>query len=118
MTDFPVLRLTDNDLEAALFALTDVVDRRRLCGLPIPSAVVALRQKLEIASACGTENCSEAEPLVNDLIDSDEAARILGCTPRWVTKIGSDLDGKQVAGGRWIFHRRAVIDYADVKHSR
>lgn len=112
-----MLRLTDNDIEAALFALTDVVDRRRLCGLPIPPAVVTLRQKLEIASAVGTEPDSEAEQLGNDLIDSDEAARILGCSARWVTKIGNDLDGKQVAGGRWIFHRRKVIDYANAKHS-
>jgi hypothetical protein len=107
-----MLRLTSQQVEAALFAVSDVVTRRRMFGQPIPPAVVALRQKLEIASVCGTETDSEAEQLKDDLIDSDTAAEILGYSSRWVRKIHASLDGRCIAGS-WVFQRQKVIEYAE-----
>jgi len=106
------VKLSDDGVRAALFAVSDVVARRRMFGQPIPPAVVTLRQQLLIASACGSERSSEAEQLDDDLIDSDAAAEILGCSARWVRELRADLDGKKLAG-RWVFHRRAVTDYAE-----
>ncbi|WP_420220534.1 helix-turn-helix domain-containing protein [Mycobacterium marinum] len=47
-------------------------------------------------------------------LSADEAAEILGCSTQWVRRIAADLDGRQVAG-RWIFHRSAVMDYAEAR---
>ncbi|WP_204807778.1 helix-turn-helix domain-containing protein [Mycobacterium riyadhense] len=113
-----MLRLTDDQVEAALFAVSDLVARRRMFGQPIPSAVVALRQQLLIAASVhGSENNSDAEQLEDELIDSDEAAEILGCSTRWVRTIITDLEGRKVAG-RWVFHRQTVIDYAASRNHR
>ncbi|WP_448459482.1 helix-turn-helix domain-containing protein [Mycobacterium syngnathidarum] len=47
-------------------------------------------------------------------IDTDEASRILGCSTRHVRRRASDLDGIRI-GGRWIFQRRTVVEYAEEK---
>jgi hypothetical protein len=113
-----VLRLSDDQVEAALFAVGDLVARRRLANRPVPAEVVALHRVLAVASDCGTEIGSGPEELGDDLIDADQAAEILGCTGRWVRsrRIRADLDGQKV-GGAWVFRRQAVVEYARARES-
>lgn len=104
--------LTDDQVEAALYAICDTVARRRLENRPIPQEVIALQRVLSIASECGTETECSSKESEHDLISSDEAAEILCCTARRVTQIATDLDGRKI-GGRWVFPRGPVLEYAD-----
>lgn len=109
-----MLELTGDQVEAALYAVADLVARRRLEGKPVPAEVVSLCRVLAIASECGTESGSATEELGDDLIDSDQAAGILGCSARWVRRIRADLDGRKV-GGAWVFRRQTVVDYLQAR---
>lgn len=51
------------------------------------------------------------------VIDSAEAARILGRSPRQVTRIARDLDGV-LRGRTWWFDRAVVETYRDDRHER
>lgn len=68
-------------------------------------------EDLARSSAYGTQNGSGTTESEYDLLGADEAARILGCSARYVRRIHTDLDGRQIAG-RWVFERKAVDDYA------
>lgn len=108
-----MLRLTGDQVEAALFAVADLVNRRRLEGRLVPDEVLALHRTLDIASAAGTESDDAPSQLGgDDLIDSNEAARLIGCSARWVCEIHADLDGRR-SGRQWFFSRQRVIDYAN-----
>lgn len=112
-----MLQLTDGQVEAALYAVTDLVARRRLEGSPVPAEVVSLHRTLTAASVCGTENDSPASELDDDpIVDSTEAAELLGCSTRWVRCIRADLDGRKV-GGRWVFQRQDIVNYARARES-
>lgn len=69
------------------------------------------------SAASGTQFSTQTEELDHDLIGSVEAGRILGCSPRYVSRIHTDLDGRRI-GGRWVFDRKAVLDYATEKGQR
>lgn len=110
------LTLTEDQVEAALYAISGFVDRRRLENRPVPREVSALHQRLAIASECGSEIPSDGGQLEDDdLIGTGEAATILACSTRWVTTIHTDLGGDKI-GGRYLYRRQAVIDYAAAKH--
>lgn len=100
-----------------IYVLRDMIARRRLRGEPVPAQFVTFHAQL-LASACGTETqAALQESGDGDLIDSAEAASILGYTPRWVRHIRRDLDGEMV-GGRWVFRRQTVVGYAELKGRR
>jgi hypothetical protein len=108
------VRLTADQVEIALWAVRDLHTRRGLENR-VPPALTDLFHTLEAASVHGTENGSDAVELEDEFfIDSDEAAAILCCTPRWVRQIRADLDGRKIAG-RWAFRRHAVVEYAERK---
>lgn len=48
----------------------------------------------------------------DDLIDANEVARMLGCSKRQARRHARDLDG-QIIGGRWVFRKAAVAEYAE-----
>jgi len=48
------------------------------------------------------------------LITARETAELPGKSKRQCQRIAADLDGK-IIGGRWLFSRAAVIDYAEEK---
>jgi excisionase family DNA binding protein len=54
---------------------------------------------------------SSSSPDDLDLISTEEAAALLGVGVRYVRKVAHRLDGRRV-GGRWIFPRQAVAEYA------
>jgi hypothetical protein len=108
------MRLTAEQVEIALWAVRDLHTRRGLENR-VPPGLADLFHLLEAASVHGTENSYEAVELEDEFfIDSDEAAAILCCTPRWVRQIRADLDGRKIAG-RWAFRRHAVVEYAAQK---
>ena len=92
-----------------VYVIAEFIRRRQITGQPIPERVRGL---LRAVSAHGTDEAApapESEPA--DLIDSEQAAQILGCSTRRIRRIAADLDGEQISG-RWIFHRHNVIEYA------
>jgi hypothetical protein len=96
-------------------ANTGLVYRRNLAGTSIPQEITGLYRRLHTASANGSESDSAAGELEReDLVDSVSAAKILECTPRWVTEIHADHDGKKI-GRHWVFRRQTVVDYAAAK---
>jgi hypothetical protein len=109
--DATVVWLSDDQAEAARYAVADLVARRRLAGRPVPAAVVALHRTLVAASGDGTEIGCRGEESGDDLIDAAAAAELLGCSSRWVRRIRADLGGRKVAG-RWVFDRHTVVEYA------
>jgi hypothetical protein len=113
MTD-GALRLTADQVEIALWAVRDLHTRRGLENR-VPPALTDLFHTLEAASVDGTENDRDVVELEDEFfIDSDAAAAILCCTPRWVRRIHADIDGRKIAG-RWAFRRHAVVEYAAQK---
>lgn len=107
--------LSGPQLAAALYASRDLISRRILGGQPIPQGVKELNDDLVAASAQGTNNvAAEEQSIPDDLIDTNGAAVIVGCSARWIRHIAADLDGQR-CGGRWIFRRATVAEYAEMK---
>lgn len=110
-------QLSGEEVKAALYCLNDLIARRRLAGRGAPTEVERLHRRLSMASVCGSETSPTAAELEDDdLVDTSEAADILRCSPRWVREIHNDLDGARV-GGRWVFPRNTVVEYASLKGS-
>ena len=71
---------------------------------------LALLEDRASGSANGTKHevpQQELEP-----IGTAEAARILGCSPRYIRRIHADLDGRLIAN-RWFFDRKLVVEYGE-----
>ena len=103
------MNLTEHQVRAARYCVAEVVRRRLLNGAPVPPWLRTLHQHL--SSADGTE-CQVVQQQSEAMIDTAEAAQILGCSTRYIRRIAADLDGQHIAG-RWIFNRRNVTDYAE-----
>ncbi|WP_197382649.1 helix-turn-helix domain-containing protein [Mycolicibacterium mengxianglii] len=91
--------------------ITEVMLRRQQLGAPIPQRV---RDLLNYVSAHGHETVPPPTQLTeeaDDLIDTEQAAEILGCSTRHARRLAADLDGTLFAG-RWMFNRQAVTDYS------
>lgn len=106
------MNLTEHQARAARYCVAEVVRRRLLSGAPVPPWMRTLHQHLSTAD--GTEY-QAVQQQSEAMIDTAEAAKILGCTARYVRRIAADLDGQNIAG-RWIFNRRNVTDYAEGKN--
>lgn len=107
------MNLTEDQRLAAVYALAEFLRRRRLTGQPIPRSVVLLHQQLSMSSA-GHESDSSAEELNPEMIGASEAAQILGCSRRHVTRLHADLDGHR-CGNRYIYNRQTVLTYSEAK---
>ncbi|MBY3989137.1 hypothetical protein HQO84_16710 [Rhodococcus fascians] len=95
----------------ALYAVNTLVTQRLRSNNPLPPGMRRLHHDLEVASPHGTETVEQQQQWnPEDIIDTAEAAAILGCSTRWVRAIRSDLDGHMISG-RWAFQRDHVIDY-------
>ncbi len=109
------IAITDEQARLIRDCVTEMVLQRQRAGQPIPDRVRAL---LAYVSARGHELLSETAQLKNDEADhigTTEAAQILGCTTRTITRIATDLDGHKT-GRDWNFIRRNVIEYAQGRH--
>ena len=109
------IEISDEQARLIRDCVTEMVLRRQQTGQPIPERVRGL---LAYVSSRGHGNSTpraESRHGEADHIGTPEAARILGCSPRTITRIATDLDGERV-GRDWIFDRRNVVDYAEGKH--
>lgn len=118
-TESSVASLTLAETLLARFAVHDLISRHRLIRKRCPDQLYALRDHLD-SSVRGTKTCApqpQSPPsAVGELIDSTEAATILGCSERWVRdpRFRGRLGGRKV-GGRWLFPRQTVVEYAERK---
>lgn len=106
------MHITDEQARLLRDCVTEMVLRRQQLGQQIPDRV---RSLLYYMSARGHQSCTDTAQLTHDEADNigtTEAAKILGCTTRTISRIASDLDGTKI-GRDWIFPRRSVIDYAE-----
>jgi hypothetical protein len=108
---------TDEQVRMALYAVTELIARRHLGGKPAPAGFYPFREQLD-ASVRGSGKSSPEPQSTDDddldLIDTAEAAEILNCSTRWVREIRNDLDALSI-GGRWVFRRQNVVEYADMR---
>lgn len=108
------MHLTQDQARLALYAVRDLIARRTLGGQAIPTQFHGFAEHLATC-AYGSESDGHGEQLeLPELIDTTEAAMILHCSTSWVRQIRTDLDGQNI-GGRWVFARQTVLDYADAK---
>ncbi len=108
------MNLTDDQARLIRDCVTEMILKRQRTGQPIPDRV---RSLLSYVSAYRHESRTETAQLTHDEEDhigTTEAANILGCTTRTITRIAHDLDGQKV-GRDWIFQRCNVIEYAKGK---
>lgn len=109
------MNISDEQVRLSLYAVRDLIARRRLGNIPIPPGMHRLYHDYEVASTHGSKDeVTQEESDPEELIDSTEAAAILHCSARWVRQIRTDLDGRNI-GGRWVFRRQTVVDYAAMK---
>lgn len=100
-------------------AVRDYVVRGTVGNRSLPTGYGPLLAKLA-SSVRGTKSCapqSQSSPsAAEELIDTTEAAGILHCSDRWVRnpRIREKLGGRDI-GGRWLFPRHTVTDYAERK---
>ncbi|WP_155726758.1 helix-turn-helix domain-containing protein [Mycobacterium avium] len=91
----------------------EVIRHRRKTGEPIPRWLNDHYARLDFLVRMSpprhykTEIDYGAAQSENDLIGADEAAEILGCTPRTVQRQGTTLSGQQI-GGTWVFDRATI----------
>ncbi len=110
------MNLTRYQFEWCVFGVRQAIRLSRLTRIrPRPELVDLLKQldDMQAISEVGSETCSDTgESRQDDLVDTAEAAELLGITSRRVRQIASDLGGWRCGWG-YVFPRTNVIDYAD-----
>ncbi len=79
------------------------------------AAAAAYSQVSEGGRGDGPEQTGVQSLSPTELIGTAEAADILGLTQRQIRRLGSTLDGEQMANGSWVFQRVAVEDYREAR---
>jgi hypothetical protein len=108
----------DKHLRANFYCAAEVLRSRQRTGEPVPAWLRQHHRQLDTAfrmSQSGHENCSDAGQLEKEkdvLITAREAAELLRKSKRQCQRLASDLGG-QIVGGRWLFSRAAVVEYAE-----
>lgn len=108
------MNLTDDQAAAVRYVVADTIRRRRLGGVPIPGWLRSLDVEM---SSRGLESTAAQSDSVQQPISSAQAAKLIGCTRRHVSRIANDLDGLLVAG-RWMFDPATVAEYAAARRER
>jgi hypothetical protein len=113
------VKLSEDDIEGALYCVTELIDRRRRANVPVPDWMVRIGRRFNQASlsASGHESDPVEQQLDTErLIGTIEAATILGMSERQTRRIASDLDG-EIVGQRWAFRLSTVEQYAEEKRN-
>lgn len=110
-----MIELSGDEIRVAYFAISAFDRGRALAGRPVPPAVRALRDRLDLAIRCPASrarheiHCGIGQ-LNTGWIGTAAAAETLGWHPRRVQRRAADLDGQLVAG-RLMFPVRSVEEY-------
>lgn len=117
-----VIGLTATEVALLLCGTRDLMARCVFGGKPLPRlprGFETVHARL-VSAVRGTKNCAPQpqSPLsaAEDLIDSAEAATILHRSARWVrdSRFRDRIGGRYV-GGRLVFPRQTVVNYAERK---
>ncbi|WP_221043175.1 helix-turn-helix domain-containing protein [Mycobacterium senriense] len=117
-----VVGLTATEVTLLLFGTRDLMARCVFGGRPLPRlprGFDTVHARL-VSSVRGTKTCApqpqSSRSAAEDLIDSTDAAEILHCSERWVRddRFRDRIGGRNV-GGRWVFPRQTVVQYAERK---
>ena len=108
-------------LRADYYCVAEVVRHRQRTGEPIPDWLCRHFDRLDAeirVSESGHESDSDTGQLEQDeLITAREVSQMLGCSKRQAQRLASDLEA-QIVGGRWLFRRSSVADYAEGRRRR
>lgn len=111
------ITLSAAEVRLVLYAIGHLISHRWFGKRPLPRGFYALQARL-VSFVGETKSCasqphsrpSEAE----ELVDTNGAAAILGCTPQWVGRIRDRLGVREI-GNQRVFPRQTVVDYAERK---
>lgn len=110
------MNLNPSEVRAAYYAVTKVRREAALSNKPVPPALAALCERLDVAVRCGLTPTRQAIGCRTEQLESwigtRLAAQMLGWKIRRVERRATDFDGRK-AGHRWIFPERAIKDYCE-----
>jgi hypothetical protein len=116
------VNLSGEDIEGALYCVTELVARRCRAGVPVPKWMIDLARQFDQASLMspsGRESEGAGAELDPErLIGTTEAARILGVSPRQVRRIADDLDVETIGRRGKAFRHSTVAQYAEERRGR
>lgn len=106
-------------IEAARYAV-EVAQRSRARNGLLP--LRSLEVLLQVLSPRGRADVEAGEVLEDEsrnlvMVTTEEAARLLGCSPRQARRLAPCLDGT-LAGGRWLLDRQSVLDHIAGRETR
>ena len=113
--------MTADRLRCAYYCAADTIRRRQLTGQPVPTWLRQHFADLDAAvrlSRSGHEtDTTAAQSETVELISAAQAAAIVGRSKRQVQRLAADLGGR-IVGGRWLFDRTEVAEYARAANER
>ena len=106
------LLIQGDAVEGLRFAVAVALAARKRNGLPVPVPLAELAAELAVGGQRDTTSKAhnDTEGRQAEWIDTQEAARMLGCSKRQARR-QAPLLGGHLAGGRWLLDRRAVIEH-------
>ena len=109
-----VVLLTGPAVAAVRYAIRVTVAARLRNGYP------PHRGLTDVAAALAEPGTADPEPVApqhdsHELIDVQEAARMLGCSHRQARRLAPSLGGRLQAG-RWLLERTAVTEHLEGRH--
>jgi len=106
---------TPDELRWLRAAAVEAILTRRRRGEFVPTGLRSAIARIDDSLKCGISpggNDRNAVTAQSEPIDVNQAAVMIGCTPRRVRQIAPQLGGRRV-GDRWIFQREAIVEHAD-----
>jgi len=107
--DTDALLLTGDSITAVRYAVRVAIAARHRNGLRVPASLAELAAAVTDPGRTDTE----PEPAQHDhteMIDTREAARMLGCSNRQARRLAPLLGGR-IHAGRWLLDRDAVTEH-------
>ncbi|MGH8328582.1 MAG: hypothetical protein ACRET2_17680 [Steroidobacteraceae bacterium] len=111
------MNLDEHDMRVAFRCVSELLDTRRLRGVPIPRWLIEHYRRIEAAyrsmATLGHQPGSDQRSSDNDeLVSARQAAAIIGLSRRHVQRLSADLDGR-IIDGRWLYPLDAVRAYRE-----
>lgn len=99
----------EDDARAAFRCASELLDRRRLQGVPLPAWLVSHYHRMQTLAARGKESDGAAAQLeYANALDTEAVAAMLNKSPRWVRLHAAKLGGQKVGNRNWVFEPGAV----------
>jgi excisionase family DNA binding protein len=99
-------------LEVARYAVETTQRHRLRNAYPVLPSLEFLAQALTAVTAAGHTDSDQQPEGEADYMTSDEAAQVLGWSPRTVRRHAAKLGGHK-SGGVWLVDRQAVLEHTE-----